>query len=178
MKSLKGRDISHLTKLHIGCGGDFKGDYINVDFYDTSVCDVKSDVITLDQFPDNFADEIFHMHLLEHLDVHEGRKAIENWFRVLKPGGKLIYECPEADETFRMWLDMDYHQRWEQVENLWLGYRMQIWGTQDAPGMQHKVIYDKERMRVILQEVGFTTISVENINHYWLKENMRVEATK
>lgn len=172
------RDISNITRLHIGCGGDFKSDYINVDLYDTSVCDIQDDVVKLSQFPDNFATEIFHMHLLEHLDRAEGLEAIKNWYRVLAPGGVLVFECPEADETYRMWLEMDYHKRWEQVENLWHGYQMQIWGSQDTPGQQHKIIYDKERVYRILTEVGFHDISVENINDRWLKENMHVVAYK
>lgn len=178
MNSLNGRDISGLDRLHIGCGGDFKGEYINVDFYDTSVCDVKSDIITLSEFPDNFASEIFHMHLMEHIDANEGIEAIRNWYRVMAPGGKLVFETPEADETFRMWLAMNYHNRWEHVQNLWHGYRMQIWGSQDAPGQQHKIIYDKERMYNLLKDAGFRDITVENINDPWLKENMHVECYK
>lgn len=178
LQSLNGRDISSLTKLHIGCGGDFKGDYINVDLYDTSVCDIKDDVIKLEQFPDNFADEIFHMHLLEHLDREEGIEAVKNWHRVLKPGGRLIFECPEADETYRMWLEMSYEERWEKVQNLWHGYNMQIWGSQDHPGQYHKMIYDKERIRRWFAEVGFSSVYVKNIDDPWLKENMRVEAVK
>lgn len=172
------RDISQLTKLHIGCGGDFKDNYINVDLYDLSVCDIQDDIITLEKFPDNFASEIFHMHVMEHIDYEQGLKAVKNWYRVMAPGGKLEFETPDADETFRMWLEMDYHKRWEQVQNLWLGYRMQIWGTQDAPGMQHYILYDKERMKRMLEEVGFKDVSVVNINDPWLKENMHVIAYK
>lgn len=172
------RDISQTTKLHIGCGGDFKADYINVDLYDLSVCDVQDDVVTLSKFPDNFASEIFHMHTMEHIDRNQGELAIKNWFRVLAPGGKLVFECPEADETFRMWLAMSYEERWEKVENLWRGYFMQIWGSQENEGQYHKVIYDKEKMYRMLKEAGFRDIKVENINDRWLKENMHVEAYK
>ena len=178
MTSLSGRDITEKTKLHIGCGGDFKGDYINVDFYDTSVCDIKCDVVTLNDFPDNFATEIFHMHLLEHLNRTEGAEAIKNWYRVLAPGGVLIFECPEADETYRMWLGMTHEERWEKVENLWHGYNMQIWGSQDHEGQYHKMIYDKPRVEQLLKETGFTTVDVKNIDDWWLKENMRCVAIK
>jgi len=172
------RDISKLTKLHLGCGGDFKENYINVDLYDLRVCDVQDDMITLEKFPDNFASEIFHMHIMEHINYDEGHKAIKTWYRVMAHGGKLEFETPDAEETFRMFLEMDYHQRWEQVANLWQGYKMQIWGTQDAPGMQHYILYDKEKMYKMLEEAGFKNISVVNINDPWLRENMRVEAYK
>jgi predicted SAM-dependent methyltransferase len=172
------RDISQITKLHLGCGGDFKLDYINVDLYDTSVCDVQDDVIKLEKFPDNFATEIFHQHLLEHLDRAEGLEAIKNWYRVLAQDGWLIFECPDADETFKMWLEMDYHNRWEQTHNLWHGYNMQIWGSQDSEGQQHKIIYDKERIYRILKDIGFASIDVKNINDPWLKQNMHVRAWK
>ncbi len=172
------RDISKITKLHLGCGGDFKSDYVNIDYYDVSVCDTRDNVVTLALFPDNFATEIFHMHLLEHLDANEGLAALKTWYRVLAPGGKLIFETPEADETFHMWLAMDYHQRWEQVQNLWHGFRMQIWGSQDTPGQQHKIIYDKERIYKLLEQNGFKNISIRNINDPWLRQNMHVEAYK
>ncbi len=163
------RDVSKIRKLHIGAGSDTKQDYINVDR--TANCDITGDVATLYVFPDNFASEIYHHHLIERLDREEGLQAIQNWYRVLAPGGKLIFETPEADETFRMWLGMDYHQRWEQVENLNLGFQQQLWNN-------HKILYDCERMRRMLKEAGFVNIQVANIDHPWLKANMHVEATK
>jgi predicted SAM-dependent methyltransferase len=172
------RDISQFTKLNIGCGGDFKENYINVDLYDLKVCDIQDNIITLEKFPDNFATEIFHQHVMEHINYDEGHEAVKAWYRVLAPGGKLIFETPDAEETFRMFLEMDYHERWEQTHNLWQGYKMQIWGTQDALGMQHYILYDKEKMFRMLQDVGFINISVENINDPWLKENMHVVAYK
>jgi len=172
------RDISKITKLHIACGGDFKDQFINVDFYDLRVCDIQDDCITLSKFPDNFATKIFHMHFIEHLDIHKGYEALKNWYRVLAPGGLLQFETPDADETFRFWLNMTHEERWKQIENLWLGYRMQIWGTQDAPGMQHKIIYDKPKMIEMLKEIGFKNIYCENINDRWLKENMHIECYK
>lgn len=172
------RDISKITKLHIACGGDFKHEYINVDLYDTSVCDIQDDCIKLTQFPDNYATEIFHMHFMEHIDANEGVEAIKNWHRVLAPGGKLIFETPEADETFRMWLTMSHEQRWTKVQNLWHGFRMQVWGSQDSPGQQHKIIYDKPRIIELLAQAGFRNISSVNINDWWLKQNQHVEAYK
>lgn len=40
-------------------------------------------------FAENFCDEIFSFHILDHYFPHEVSEALANWYKVLKPGGTL-----------------------------------------------------------------------------------------
>ena len=57
-------------KLNLGCGKDYIDDWVNVDFYDDSKCDVTHD---LEAFPwpweNDSVSEIRIIHTLEHLGV-------------------------------------------------------------------------------------------------------------
>ena len=57
--------------------------------------DLPGDVEKLDLFADATIDVIFSSHTLEHIDDHEA--ALREWWRVLKPGGRLILYLPHAD---------------------------------------------------------------------------------
>lgn len=83
-----------MIKLNLGCGFKKLEGYINVD---AEICgtppDVISDIRKLD-LPDNYADEILAVHLIEHINRWEVDDMLRDWIRVLKPGGWLIVECP------------------------------------------------------------------------------------
>lgn len=84
--------------LHIapeGCfsgrlGDRLRGEYVTGDLLDPSVM-VKVDVTDMN-FPDNSFDVVYCSHVLEH--VPDDRKAMREFFRVLKPGGWAILLVP------------------------------------------------------------------------------------
>jgi SAM-dependent methyltransferase len=47
--------------------------------------------------------EILSVQAFEHLDRHEAREALQECRRVLKPGGILRIDIPDADETIRQY---------------------------------------------------------------------------
>ncbi len=50
-------------------------------------------------------DEILASHLIEHLPRHDVIRALREWYRVLKIGGKLIVRCPNFELYVREWLE-------------------------------------------------------------------------
>jgi SAM-dependent methyltransferase len=71
--------------------------YITADLLDPNAM-VKMDVTDI-QFPDMLFDVVFCSHVLEH--IHDDRKAIKEFFRVLKSGGWAIILVPiMSDRTF------------------------------------------------------------------------------
>lgn len=92
--------------LDLGCGGKkIHPKAIGVDFrpkgelgcgsnaFIPSGGDVVADVLDLKPFGDGSVDAIVAKHILEHvLDIP---KALKEWQRVLKPGGKLVIVCPD-----------------------------------------------------------------------------------
>jgi len=57
--------------------------------------DLEADCSRLDLFADGSVDVVFSSHLLEHIEDHEA--ALAEWWRVLRPGGRLILYLPHAD---------------------------------------------------------------------------------
>jgi SAM-dependent methyltransferase len=56
---------------------------------------IYGDARDLSIFTDNSLDYIFSSHLLEDFDEDEIIPVLKEWFRVLKPYGKLILFCPD-----------------------------------------------------------------------------------
>jgi SAM-dependent methyltransferase len=72
-------------------------DYLTADLFSPTAM-VVMDVTDI-QYPDNSFDVIYCSHVLEH--VLDDRKAMREFFRVLKPGGWAVLMVPiEADVTF------------------------------------------------------------------------------
>ena len=83
-------------KLHLACGLDYQPGYVNVDLYpqENAKVDAVFDVKKI-PYDDNTVDEIRALHIIEHFDWFEGQEVLKEWYRVLKPGGKLIIETPD-----------------------------------------------------------------------------------
>lgn len=100
-----GFDIVHYLHgrvLDLGCGGRkvFPGKHIigidnNVDaklFGMPANPDINADCDKLGMFADGSIDVIFSSHLIEHFEDTEA--ALKEWWRVLRPGGRLILYWP------------------------------------------------------------------------------------
>lgn len=74
-------------------------DYLSADL-DSSKAMIEMDIQKI-QFPENFFDLIIYNHVLEH--IPDDRKAMREFYRVLKPGGLVILTVPinyNSEKTF------------------------------------------------------------------------------
>ena len=84
-------------KLKLGCGKDYIDDWVNVDFYDDSKCDVTHD---LEEFPwpweDDSVSEIEIIHTLEHLgaDWKVYYKILQEMYRICEDDAHIQVEVP------------------------------------------------------------------------------------
>ena len=84
-------------KLNLGCGKDYIDDWVNVDFYDDSKCDVTHD---LEEFPwpweDDSVSEIRIIHTLEHLGVDWKVyiKILQEMYRVCEDDATIMVAVP------------------------------------------------------------------------------------
>src|SRR6202012_3650744 len=84
-------------KLNLGCGDKILEGFVNVDVVESRAGkspDVICDLHQLTPFEDGSADEIMAIHVVEHFWRWEVVDIRKEWVRVLKPGGKMILECP------------------------------------------------------------------------------------
>lgn len=135
-------------KLNLGCGQVYKPGFINIDKFDNSIADKICDIGDL-PFKTNSVALIEASQLIEHFDYIHCKYILSEWFRILKPGGKLILETPDLEKTFKKFVSSDL-----EIQKTTLQW---IYGI-DSLGMQHKAGFTFELLRDLLQKVGFEKI--------------------
>lgn len=85
--------------LDLGCGGhktiNYTDSCIGIDVNPNCGADIVHSIDTLKEFEDNSVDFIISRHSLEHLI--DPVKALKEWHRVLKLGGKMIIVLPDYE---------------------------------------------------------------------------------
>ena len=74
-------------KLHLGCGKRDIPGFVNVDLADYPHIHYKSNVDSLPFIPDSSVELIYCSHVLEYFDLVSVKNVLQEWLRVLKPGG-------------------------------------------------------------------------------------------
>jgi len=142
-------------KLDIGCGEEKLLGYQSVDLY--LPADYADDICSLKSFPDNVADEVRTFHVLEHLPDQKLVLAMDNVFRILKPGGVWVIEVPDLIWVLQNFIDTPEIARW--------GWKMQtIFGLQNHEGEYHRTGFSIERLGSMLKESKF--VKIEMLNYF------------
>jgi SAM-dependent methyltransferase len=138
-------------KLNLGSGDElYLEGFINIDLHTKNKVDLRADVKDLSMFEDNSVDEIFNSHLIEHFDFYDGLKAMKEWYRVLKPGGKLIVECPDLLGVCKLLLEIPVEEHPK--------YYAQLFGCPWVPGHAHLFGYSKPQLRWTFETIGFKNL--------------------
>ncbi len=157
-------------KINIGAAKTKMPGYINVDI--RPIADVQADMRAL---PDNWKGRIVEIvanHCIEHLAFWEAKEALAHWQAMLKPGGKVIMECPNIQKCAMNLLK--YPDR--LALGLWGIYGLQ---TSNIPEMIHKSGWTPEMLIDACYKAGFS--KAYEAPPQWHKReirDMRVEAIK
>lgn len=162
-------EIVHDGKwLNLGCGNKILKGWINVDkAVRGSKPDIDSDIRTL-PFEDDYADKVMAIHVIEHFYQWEAEEVVNEWMRVLKPGGEIILECPNLTKA---------------VEYIAKGIKdpqLTSWPIYGDPGhkdplMCHKWGYTPSSLKSLLKSVGFHDVKrMPAQYHLREKRDMRV----
>jgi SAM-dependent methyltransferase len=157
-----------VIRLNIGAGDKYMPGFINVDRHGDQ--DVVSDTHPL-PFTTDFADEIWAIHVLEHLHRSEAPQSLYEWFRVLKPGGRLILELPSLDKIAQLIVDGE-----KNIRLTLLG----LYGDprDHKPDMLHKWGWSQSELLEALTGVGFERITFPDPIFHIVARDMRCEAYK
>ncbi len=172
----------NLIRLNLGCGDKILSGYINVDVVESrggKKPDILCDLHNLKIFPDNYADEILSVHVIEHFWQWEVSDILKEWIRVLKPGGKMIIECPNlisAAEEFLKNPDLSAQGGRDGQRSMWVFYGDPAWKD---PYMIHRWGYTPNTLTKLMHDCGLEKIKQEPAQ-FKLKEprDMRITGFK
>ena len=159
---------NHMIKLNLGCGIYYKPGYINIDKFESEIADEVADICHL-QYEDNSVNEIEASHIIEHFDVITLPFLIAEWFRVLKPNGKLVIEAPDFNRGYLKLLK----ERNLKKRNT----RRFLFGI-DLPGNTHKIGLTTKFLKNILISTGFTNLNSLKPQSFKDQKNFRIQAQK
>lgn len=158
--------------LHLGCGKLRWPQWANIDFDQGDIsCDIRSL-----PFPDNYADAICAIHVIEHFHSWEVPGILAEWRRVLRPQGTLVLELPCMNKVFQ------YIAAYVQYgEEVFAGmFWNSLWGDQKYkdPLMCHKYGWTVEGLSKQLLAAGFSCVTSTPPRYHFAVRDMRLEAIK
>jgi tetratricopeptide (TPR) repeat protein/SAM-dependent methyltransferase len=170
------------SRLNLGCGDKILDGYINVDVVESrsgKKPDLLCDLRHLKPFADNSVDEILSVHVVEHFWRWEVLDILKEWVRVLKPGGKMVLECPNLKSACEEFLKNPEAAAFggpEGQRSMWVFYGDPRWKD---PYMVHRWGYTPESLAKLMSEAGLIDAHQEPAE-YKLREprDMRVVAMK
>jgi len=161
------RDNENFFKLHLGCGTIRFPGYINIDLRKTIATDYVCDVTHL-PFPDESVEVIETYHMIQHMPKDILSKALKNWWNKLVPGGRLIMESPDFDQTVKEYLAGNENR----LKN--------IFGLHRFKGDTHLWGYNFFRLKEKLYTCGYRGVKSAEPRDYHRSQEpcMRLEAYK
>ena len=97
------------TFLHVGCGNENKSDLfgfnndkwkeIRLDIDKKVNPDIVGSLIDMKSVETGSVDAVYSSHNIEHIFPHEVRKALREFYRVLKNNGIVIITCPDIQSV-------------------------------------------------------------------------------
>lgn len=140
-----------MIKLNLGCGDDYMEGWINVDAFNKNRVDADFDITNI-PYGDNTVDEIKAFHIIEHFPWSQANRNLREWYRVLKPGGRLWLETPDFTASCQEFANASEEQQ--------VALRGHIFAhAGDTPGQIHYFLYTEHMLMYELVSTGFSTIN-------------------
>lgn len=124
-------------KLNIGSGPVQIPGFENIDRV------LGTEAYPLTQFSDNSVDEIRASHVLEHFSYADVQKVLNEWVRVLKPGGRIRIAVPDMYKAIQLPGEQKYFA---------------LMGGQTDKNDFHYAAFDEERLSAHMNNAGLTDI--------------------
>lgn len=83
--------------VNLGCGKQNPPETYGVDIMDVPGVDLVADLNNGIPLPDETFDVVLAIDFLEHIDQKKNIQLMEEIYRILKPGGRLVFEVPSTD---------------------------------------------------------------------------------
>lgn len=135
-------------RINLGCGKDYKKEWINVDAVKDFGVDLVVDLSKKFPFSDNYADEILASDILEHFTKEKGELFLRECYRVLKLNGSLIIRTHNIFQIFN---------QFKKDSQVLIHF---LYGdtSKTSDFGSHKYAYTEESIAKILKKIGFKEI--------------------
>ena len=137
-------------KLHLGCGKREIPGFVHIDAIDYPHVTHVSTIDHLPYIQEKSVELIYNCHVLEHFKRSDVKRVLQEWYRVLKPGGTLRVSVPDFAKLCKI-----YQQ--EQKLELVIG---PLFGRQDYLYNIHYNVFDFNTLSSLLRQAGFCDVTV------------------
>ncbi len=174
-KNLKSQKLqnpkSSEVKLVLGCGSipmhpmHYKwidNSWIFTDLYPQNKNVTKMDVRNI-PYRTSSVDRLYASHVLEHISHLETEKTLQEWYRVLKPKGKVIINVPDLEWACEMFLN-NYRKNIQIPGNAYKNYKDLLkvfYGPQNTNGEIHHTGFTQKSLEKALKTAGFSKTNVQ-----------------
>lgn len=135
-------------KLHLGCGSRHIPGWFHIDALNLPHVDHVGRVEDLSFIPDNSVSLIYACHVLEHFGRMTYAAVLQEWHRVLAPGGVLRLAVPDFAAAARLYVSGGLPRGIEDILGLVCG------GQRDQYDFHH-MIFDELSLTQALRDAGF-----------------------
>lgn len=142
-------EMLNRRKLNLGCGHDYREEYINIDLYERHNPDLVANIIELSILPSEYFNEIIAQDVLEHLERNKVPVALAEWSRLLANEGTLRIRVPSLVHMVLNLCHPD-NQSIEKADEI----NHMIFGTQAYSGDYHLTGFNPIILEARLAENG------------------------
>lgn len=196
-KNMRRNASKNIRYLEIGPGLTRLNGFETLNIIDGKAVDYIADISQKLPFPDNSFDLIYASHVIEHVPWFLQKQLFSEFYRILKPGGKIEIWVPNFKkvlETVTTYYQTGENQTgndgWyrfneEKDVMMWANGRIFTYGDGTANPMSfnwHRCVFTQEFLTKLYADAGFTHITpmdrkeVRGMDHGWI--NLGVKATK
>jgi predicted SAM-dependent methyltransferase len=142
-------------RLNLGCGGDVREGWLNIDVRKTHpkvlVLDLEKELLR--PFPDESVDEILAKDFVEHLSWRVVEAFLRDCHRVLRRGGRMYIQVPDMEAIARKVI-LNPSFRYGDLSG-WKAISFWVYGAQDYPENAHKAGFTVPTLKQLLESIGF-----------------------
>lgn len=114
-------------------------------------------------YPDNYFDKARAADVLEHFSYRDTVRVLKEWYRILKPGGVIYIQCPDAKLLATRWLAGEFS---DMDASYWIcgGHNDGVFAKNDETWRYnaHYTLLSPQSLEKYIKEAGFSSCTIQS----------------